>query len=922
MKLSTPSYLVMAGLFVLTQLPAQPVPVVFSNQGNLLANIQGFTFYSSCAVDMNGDYLDDIVRVTNTALHVDFQQPDGTFQHTAFPMNVQKGPDWSICAGDLDNNGFNDLLFGNGEAVSFVKANATGTAYTETVMPDFIFSQRSTMADIDNDGWLDAFVCHDIDQSIPYRNDGTGNMSADQTLIQTIDQPGNYAAIWVDYDNDHDIDLYVTKCRGGAQPGDPTRTNRLYRNNGDGTFTEVGAQAGLDDNAQSWSTVFEDFDNDGDFDAFIVNHDFKNRLFRNNGDGTFTDVIVGSGIDANNLGAWENSSGDFNNDGYVDIFSELTQQLYLNNGDMTFTGQTVPTTPGAIGDFNNDGFLDVNRGNSLMINQGNGHHWLKVTTAGIFSNHNGIGARVEIYGAWGQQVREVRSGTSFSPMSTLNTHFGIGLADHIDSVIVRWPSGIVSIIENPAVDATLQVIEVKGLLAPTQLSLNGGHQINGETTLCPGETLDIIAPAGFVQYKWSNGQAAGPVLTVSEAGTYSCILLDADGFASFSDTLVVYQITEEPAPTIAVDGNTVFCEGGTLTLTASEGENYLWSNGMTDQSITVSTSDTLQVSVDAVCSVGQLSSAPIVVKVLPAPAPVVMDVLATPGDAVLLTATGENLYWYDQAQGGDFLATGPSYQAPPPAQLPATFYVESHPLYMGEMQTGGKPNNVGTGGLPAQGSYTLFNVWEPFYLRTVTVYVPNNAPVGERTIQLYAGDMLLDSLIVSLDQGQHEVDLNFYVPIGIDLSLRCKENNLYRNNGGVAYPYPIGDVGEMTTSYLFGDNFYYYFYNWQIQKEDFECVSERVPVTVMLSGLEEAGQEGGMEIYPNPAHEVLNVSIQTLGSGPVLLRLFSATGTEVLRKEVTSNQVQTIAVKNLLPGMYVLQATAEGRALARKIVVE
>ena len=86
-------------------------------------------------------------------------------------------------------------------------------------------------------------------------------------------------------------DLYLTKCLGGALPGNPARTNLLYRNNGNGTFTERGAEAGLNDNAQSWSTAFEDFDNDGDFDAFIINHDEGNRLMQNNGSGIFTNII-------------------------------------------------------------------------------------------------------------------------------------------------------------------------------------------------------------------------------------------------------------------------------------------------------------------------------------------------------------------------------------------------------------------------------------------------------------------------------------------------------------------------------------------------------------------------------------------------------------------------------------------------------
>lgn len=209
-------------------------------------------------------------------------------------------------------------------------------------MPVFIASQRSTMADINNDGWLDAFVCNDTALSIPFRNLGDGEMIPDTNLIKTLNGAGAYAAIWTDYDNDRHIDLYISKCEAGAPPEDPDRINLLYRNNGDGTYSETGSQAGINDNAQSWSTSFEDFDNDGDFDAFVVNHDFQNRLYRNNGDGTFTDVIAASGINPLDLHAFENATGDFNNDGFIDIFSDLEQQLYLGHGDLTFTGQVLP----------------------------------------------------------------------------------------------------------------------------------------------------------------------------------------------------------------------------------------------------------------------------------------------------------------------------------------------------------------------------------------------------------------------------------------------------------------------------------------------------------------------------------------------------------------------------------------------------
>ena len=432
--------------------------VTFTETTGLLQTIPGFN-YTDCVVDMNGDYMDDIVRVTSNGLYIDYQSTPGTFTSSSFPGSIATVPDWSIAAGDIDGNGYNDLCFGGGSRVSFMKANATGTAYTETQHPEFIFSQRTTFADIDNDGHLDAFVCHDVDQSHPYRNDGSGNLVLDTTLISTADRPGNYAAIWCDFDNDDDIDLYITKCRGGATPGDIDRTNLLYQNDGNGNYAEVGMTYNMDDNSQSWATVFEDFDNDGDFDAFTVNHDFTNRLLENDGTGYFTDTTANSGINMYDLGAWENFAADFDNDGFVDIFSELDSAMHWGNGDLTFRASDLSFSDGGVGDVNGDGFLDVVQRDRIFFNDGNNNHWIKVTLDGVQSNQNGIGSRVEIHGSWGIQIREIRSGQSFSPMTTLNAHFGIGTATSIDSLVIKWPSGIVDVVQNPAIDGTTHVIE-------------------------------------------------------------------------------------------------------------------------------------------------------------------------------------------------------------------------------------------------------------------------------------------------------------------------------------------------------------------------------------------------------------------------------------------------------------------------------
>ncbi|RZV63214.1 MAG: CRTAC1 family protein, partial [Flavobacteriaceae bacterium] len=420
-------------------------------------SLSSFSGGQSCIVDMNNDQLDDIVRVSSSQINILFQTASGFTEQSFTPSpQQQNSPSWSIAAGDINADGFNDLLLGGGSSVSFIYNNDAASFSADNSQTDYIFSQRSTFADINNDGHLDAFVCHDVDQSHPYKNNGSGVLDEDQSLIVTADLAGNYAAVWVDYDNDRDIDLYITKCRQGSSHGDIERVNLMYRNNGDGTFTEVAGSLGIADGEQSWITVFDDLDNDGDMDAFVLNHysgseaDNSNRYYRNNlmetGTADFTDIIGLTGIAANDLGAWEANVGDFDNDGDLDILSELGKELYLNNGNNSFTGQDLSLDEGAIGDVDDDGDLDVVYYNTLYTNTtSNSNDWIKINTIGIQSNRNGIGARIEATGSFGKQIREVRSGHGFGHMSSLSTHFGFGATEvgraSVDAITIYWPSG-------------------------------------------------------------------------------------------------------------------------------------------------------------------------------------------------------------------------------------------------------------------------------------------------------------------------------------------------------------------------------------------------------------------------------------------------------------------------------------------------
>ena len=474
--------------FYLEECDPPPPPPFDFNQ----ININSFGLERGL-VDMNGDGLDDLVSIQSSNINLFIQSEQVGFEEINIATEqADFSPSWSMAAGDFDRNGYNDLLYGGGSGVTFMKANDDGTAYTEISGSEYVFSQRSNFVDINNDGHLDAFVCHDVQPTVYYINDGNGNLQFfqgpnsegvpsgiggveyDLAPYPGPQEGGNYGSVWVDYDNDRDIDLFIAKCRGGDIQW---KYNELWRNNGDGTFSNVADITGyyngfypngghdnssnLGDPVQTWSAAWGDFNNDGYMDVYVgasASGDGGHKLMKNNGDGTFTDVTAGSGVESAPFGI-ENDSADFNNDGFIDIFSNGS--ILLNDGDFKFDlyNNNVPE-PGAIGDSNNDGFLDIFNGNSLYQNTPNDNNWLKVITVGTTSNINGIGARIEIASpSLGIQVRDVQSGTGFRYMSSLNTYFGLGQDSSITTLTVYWPSGVVDTFNNVNVNQSLEITE-------------------------------------------------------------------------------------------------------------------------------------------------------------------------------------------------------------------------------------------------------------------------------------------------------------------------------------------------------------------------------------------------------------------------------------------------------------------------------
>ncbi|MCL9806853.1 FG-GAP-like repeat-containing protein [Flavobacterium amniphilum] len=444
-------------------IPPPPPPISYTPQTITTVN----STYNICVVDMNNDYKDDIVGVSTNNLKIHHQTGPATFSVTNYPVTgTSDMPTWSMAAGDYNRDGYNDLVLGSGSGLSFWQSNNDGTTYTNINPTDYIFCQRTNFVDINNDGNLDAFSCHDVAPNVYYLNNGSNAFTHYQSGVTpgsynvgTLSNGGNYASLWTDYDNDGDVDLFISKCSGPPC--------ELHRNDGNGVFTDISAIAQINTTpVQSWSSAVADFDNDGDMDIFVgANGGSGHKFFRNNLDTTnnveeaFTNITAASGVGTDTSISRDYIAYDFDNDGKVDIMGG-GNKIFFNQGNNVFSIIRYPGMAiGSVGDLNSDGFLDIANNNKIYYAAPNGNNWLKVSLIGIQSNKNGIGARIEIYGAWGKQIRDVRSGEGFEYMSTLNAHFGIGTATQITQVIIRWPSGTVDTITNPNPNQTLLITE-------------------------------------------------------------------------------------------------------------------------------------------------------------------------------------------------------------------------------------------------------------------------------------------------------------------------------------------------------------------------------------------------------------------------------------------------------------------------------
>lgn len=930
--------------------------IQFQKSAGLLAPAQCYSGSAIAVLDMNGDGLDDIARLNQgTLLSVELQTAPGQ-PFTHIPVGaVSTDSQWGMCAADVDNNGFPDVLCGGEyDGIQVAMANADGTSYSfVTLNAPGTFVQGVNFADINNDGWLDAFVCHDDGAARIFGNDGAGNLVyqplwIDLATVPPSDNSGNYGSVWSDVDNDGDLDLYIAHCRQGVDdPTDPRRINQLFLNNGDGTFTQdVTNASGLRIGAQSWTADFGDIDNDGDFDCFITNHDVSSQLLENDGSGHFTDISVQAGI-FNAVGGLpiQGIFRDFDNDGFVDILVAGTNDyLFHNNGNKTFTnvsflfdGNQIESF--AVGDLNHDGFQDIYAGygeifntpgvvpDVLWLNSGNSNKYFGLNLRGVQSNRNGAGAKIALYSALGVQVREVRSGESYGIQNSMQAHFGMGQAPAIDSVVIYWPSGTVDVLKQSLGLNQYITVQEGGCVVPQVTAI-----ADGAAVFCSGDSVTIGVTDAFSSYQWSNGNTT-PAITVQSSGIYAVTVTLAGGCTAVSNGV---KVTVDPVeiPTVSVAGDTIICNGGEVMLTASPASAYTWSTGETTQSITVTGSGSYHVVAQGLCAA--FASADIHVTVLDAPAPVPVNDTVPPNTPATLTATGGQIQWFDAPAGGSLLFEGNTFVTGPLGSS-TTYWVSNTTVYDKPNGFVGINNLQGAniGDVQASGQI-IFDCFTPFRLAKVLVSA-NVAAQRKIDLRNHAGETL-QSKVVNIPAGASVISLDFDIPAGSDLVLTTDANvnlanlgslgpQLRRTGQGVNYPYAIPNVVSLKNSNL-GSNLYYYFYNWEVDYYGHECTSERIPVTAVVDpaiAASEPGWAAGLRLFPNPTGGLLRCELNDIAGGALSASVKNAQGSAVLTRlfsPVSGGTALEIDLSRLPKGVYWLElATGQGVA-QRKVVLQ
>lgn len=534
--------------------------------------------------DNDGDY-DFMVGLQNLAYRLYINQGDMTFVQA---INSQIGlatanvANRNISWGDYDRDGDLDVYL--------AKNNPAGTG---------VFTNDYPM----------------MNHLYQNNNDGT---FTDVTMFAGVsDSLGiTYGTVWWDYNLDGWPDLYVAN--------DKEFDNALFHNNADGTFTNVAAETGSDIIMDSMCASPADFDNDGDFDMYITNTStgggsVGNALLEYE-NGVFTNQAASAGLNLTTTNCWGATWLDYNNDSKLDIYVAYNSvggsypglnRLYRNNGNSTFsnvntlTGMTYDLTLGfanATGDINNDGYPDLVSHTThpfaaqISLNSGGGLNYLKILLEGVISNRDGVGSLIECWSNGTRQMKYTTCGENFMSQNSFRQIFGLGTSPDVDSLIIKWNSGHIDKFYEIPANQSLHILEGS--------SLNIELNISG---ILEGCSIDEILEVGdYDQYLWSTGDTLSS-LEITEPGTYFVTVTTENGFQFNSDSL---EVVLTPAPEPVVHTAMITCpEGndGAIEITDLEdGYSVLWeddSNDLTKDNLESGTYHLIVSNLDG-CSIG------------------------------------------------------------------------------------------------------------------------------------------------------------------------------------------------------------------------------------------------------------------------------------------------------------------------------
>ena len=395
---------------------------------------------------------------------------DGTFQNVTALSGIENGGLTMTGAwGDVDNDGDLDLFIGNyytqtASFTNYLYLNDGNGVFTDISTTSGIDTEDQTrsvhMVDINLDGYLDIYVCNLSQQNVLWQNNGNNTFFNATFSSGLYDASISMGAIFFDYDNDGDQDVYLTH--------DGNQANIMYENNGFGFFYDVSLLTNLNVAGQGMGVDHGDVNNDGHLDIYVTNLG-PNFLLLNNGNGSFGEIAIDAGVaDETGMG-WGCFFVDYDNDGWEDIyvindsnFSPSTNKLYKNNGDTTFTlvsfGSTISSfyagRGGTWGDFNHDGYPEIIVANGqefvgvqIFENLNLGNNWIGFEVEGTTDSKNAFGTRIQLTTENGVKIDEKTCGSSYASQSSHRIYFGLGQGE-VSDIYIYWPDGSIGFIDS------------------------------------------------------------------------------------------------------------------------------------------------------------------------------------------------------------------------------------------------------------------------------------------------------------------------------------------------------------------------------------------------------------------------------------------------------------------------------------------